>query len=747
MRYRLFYCFFCLWCLSIATAAAGQKTWRELPPLAFDGAVENTAINDTGILYISMDNRVYKSVDNGKSWTTIGEDRISGDITDIGTFPGKPNVVIVSTSTGIYWSLNGGGSWSWDRFEVNPHTGMGGGVGSVHAHPESNRVFAGSYIMSLSGGWQRTHPEKFTSYYAFLSGGTVLSIAGNYQTAEIMKTDNGGTSWTTLSTLPGMGPLFVDGGGRVYAFTERYIMTDSSTVLEANTLLSDDRGATWKPFTVGTTGLPSQMERLRILAIDPATNNVYASVQDHSSFQAQGIYVSSDTMKTWRILDASFSDTQPYEMAFLEDGTLLFATDNQGITSYNASRTPAVQSLNNGLVSTESLTLFAGNTGRLFALGTANGKIKYTDNDGTSWSTVQVYESEPQIRTIARLPNGELLLGSIYSQHTNYSPLLYRSSDNGASWTPDTGTTLIEQSANWTAIESFTIDNSGKLYAITEVSGTLSPQNLFVSADNGKTWQQIDSILGSTVIMPNGTIYTSGMDATFEMYFRRSDDGGKTWSNVVGPRTLSMTSPGELANDQQGNLYFRQHAGDTLFVSHNGGTTWAAFDGEQYSRVFIDPTGDTYFVYDQSEVYWMKHGSTEKTRIINGLPFNGQEITIVSIVFSADNTPYLSHSNGRIYKLTETTTDINESPEQPIAAHAYPNPFTERLAIRVNLPNAADFTVKLFDILGNEVQTVMTTQQSSGTTLFIDGSTLVPGIYTYQIVAGTRVQSGAVVRR
>ncbi len=747
MKYRVFYCALWLWCVAVVSAVAGQKTWNPLPPLAFDGAVQNVAANHNGVLYIGIGDYVYKSTDKGITWETIGEDRIWGGITDIATFPGKPNVVVVSTSTGIYWSMNAGETWNWDRFEVNPHTGAGGGAGNVYPHVPTNRIFAGTYIMSLSGGWQRTHPDKRTYHYAFLSGGTVLTLTGNYQQGEIMSSDNGGSSWDSLTTLPGIGPMFVDAGNRVYAFVEHYSVTDTMITREHPVYFSDDNGMTWTDFTVGTTGLPASDSQVQLLSIDRATNTVYATVQDPRNFNGKGIYISTDTMQTWRLLDDSFADVRPHEMVILRDGDMVFATETHGVIHYTPHQQPAVQSLNGGLVSIDRLTLFATSTGRLIATGATNSRMKYTDDDGATWHTVALGDPNPLIRSLMELPNGDLLLGSISSAQLGTSPL-YRSADDGSTWQPF-GSGLINDSANWTGIQSFFTDNSGRLYALTESSGMIAPNALFSSSDNGATWQAIDGVFGSTVVAADGTIFTTGMNDLFETFFKRSTDGGKTWSDVAGPRDLRITAQPQLSIDRQGNVYFRQHSADTLFASRDNGVTWQAFDGEEYSRTYFDAAGNTYFIYSMANVYLMEKGSTEKTRITTGLPLNGEEIAAVSLVFDPANTPYLSLSNGRIYKLMEgISTDIGSEPETSAAAMAYPNPFAEHFTISYSLPYVSDVTLTLFDVLGNEVQMATSAHQGSGNnTLTVDGSGLVPGLYTYRITAGSFVQSGTVVRR
>lgn len=745
MKYRLFYCILCAWCLSVVMAVAGQKTWQLLPPLPFDGAVQNVSVNDNGVLYVSTGEYVYKSTDNGATWTGVGEGVIWGDITDISTFPGKPNTIIVSTSTGIFWSMNGGSSWSRDRFEVNSHTGLGGGAGAVFPHVKSGRIFAGTYIMSLSGGWQRTHPEKYTYYYAFYPDGTVLSLTGGNKSAELLRSTSGGFSWESTSTLPGTGPMFVDGNDRVYAFAEHYEFTGTEVVRSYPVFTSDDKGSHWADFTVGTQGLPEKDSRVQVLSIDRTTNNVYATVYDPANFYGKGIYVSTDAMKTWKLLDQELSDVRPHEMVMLPGGGFALATENRGLVIYDPAQQPAVRNGNGDLVSTDRLTLYTTKSGRLFAAGVGNGKMKYTDN-GTTWNTTVVDQRAVQIRAIAELPNGDLLLGSLGSKVYNTSAL-YRSTDGGATW-QTFGSGIIDDSANWTGIYEFFSDNSGKLYAFTENSGGIMQNALLVSTDNGATWKGIEGILGSCVVLPNGSIFTTGMDSTFASFFRRSTNGGKTWDSVAGPRAIGMSTQPQLSTDPQGALYFRSHQGDTLFASRDNGITWEVVDGEPYSRAYVDATGKTFLVYSATDVYLKENGSTEKTKITDGLPTGNSAPTIISMAFGANNMPFAAFSNGAVYRLTEgIASGVVDGPAALQGVAAYPNPFAERLVIAYTLPQASAVSLTLFDILGNEVQTVVVSAQSTGNnTLVVDGSNLVPGLYTYKIMAGNFVQSGTVVR-
>jgi len=76
----------------------------------------------------------------------------------------------------------------------------------------------------------------------------------------------------------------------------------------------------------------------------------------------------------------------------------------------------------------------------------------------------------------------------------------------------------------------------------------------------------------------------------------------------------------------------------------------------------------------------------------------------------------------------------------------YPNPFNPATKITYQLPKGSLVTLKIYDILGNEVATLVNEEQSAGRyqTTF-NGSNLSSGIYFYKIQAGNFVETKKLV--
>ena len=67
-------------------------------------------------------------------------------------------------------------------------------------------------------------------------------------------------------------------------------------------------------------------------------------------------------------------------------------------------------------------------------------------------------------------------------------------------------------------------------------------------------------------------------------------------------------------------------------------------------------------------------------------------------------------------------------------------------ASKNGLTNAGFVTIKVFDILGEEISTLISEKQDAGTyDIIFDGSNLVSGIYIYQMKAGSFIETKKMV--
>ncbi len=84
----------------------------------------------------------------------------------------------------------------------------------------------------------------------------------------------------------------------------------------------------------------------------------------------------------------------------------------------------------------------------------------------------------------------------------------------------------------------------------------------------------------------------------------------------------------------------------------------------------------------------------------------------------------------------------NAIPENYSLSQNYPNPFNPTTKIEYRIPERSNVELKVYDVLGNEVASLVNEEQSAGNYRadFI-GTDLTSGIYFYKLQAGTFVET------
>ncbi|MFZ1321382.1 MAG: SBBP repeat-containing protein [Ignavibacteria bacterium] len=84
----------------------------------------------------------------------------------------------------------------------------------------------------------------------------------------------------------------------------------------------------------------------------------------------------------------------------------------------------------------------------------------------------------------------------------------------------------------------------------------------------------------------------------------------------------------------------------------------------------------------------------------------------------------------------------NEIPNQFSLSQNYPNPFNPKTVINYELRVTGNTELKVFNVLGNEVSTLVNEKQNAGSyQVEFDGSNLTSGVYFYKIEAGEFVET------
>ncbi|MGB5895654.1 MAG: DUF4397 domain-containing protein [Ignavibacteriaceae bacterium] len=106
---------------------------------------------------------------------------------------------------------------------------------------------------------------------------------------------------------------------------------------------------------------------------------------------------------------------------------------------------------------------------------------------------------------------------------------------------------------------------------------------------------------------------------------------------------------------------------------------------------------------------------------------------------------FFALADGTVGQFPEGVTSVEEissiTPNDYILTQNYPNPFNPSTSINFAIPNSEFVTLKIYNILGSEVATLVNETLEAGSYIFnFDASNLASGIYLYELKAGNFVQ-------
>jgi len=149
--------------------------------------------------------------------------------------------------------------------------------------------------------------------------------------------------------------------------------------------------------------------------------------------------------------------------------------------------------------------------------------------------------------------------------------------------------------------------------------------------------------------------------------------------------------------------------------------------------------------------YIYVNGTPVDTLDFDGATNSWQEKTIAVNLVQDTNSVQMQLSWGWMYLdylgvPTDVVTAIaanNEIPDVYSLSQNYPNPFNPTTILSYQLPKSSLVTLKIYDVLGREVETLVNTRESAGKySVTFDASRFASGVYFYNLRAGSFVKTG-----
>lgn len=333
---------------------------------------------------------VWRSTDNGATWTALTDNQPSLAIGDIAIDPNNPNVIWAGTGegnptngtsyygAGLLKSTDGGNTW---QVIVGPNSTIA----------PNQPVFINTGVLKIE-----IDPTNSNTVYVTTSVGKYTTSASNpfidapLGQRGLWKTTDGGQTWTNLNVT--------EDGGRVSATDVFTDPLNRNRVFAAmagfGVFRSENGGQTW---TYLEGGLPADGFNRVVLAVGPpvapSTNStIYAGFAATNS-QLLGIWRSTNNAASWTQV------TSPQDRGQANYNLALVADPNDGATVYYATSASETndggtlwRSTNAGQTWTD-ISFGDGVTGGLhadshvIAIPRSNSNVLFTGNDGGIWRT------------------------------------------------------------------------------------------------------------------------------------------------------------------------------------------------------------------------------------------------------------------------------------------------------------------------------------------------------------------------
>jgi len=313
---------------------------------------------------------------------------------------------------------------------------------------------------------------------------------------------------------------------------------------------------------------------------------------------------------------------------------------------------------------------------------------------------------------------------------------IYKSTDGGMNWE--------SLNAPLTAYTDMSVLNEDTIWLVTPDS---FGGGVFRTSNGGASWQnQIN--LGSTnpnhIYMYNARI---GFIAEDNFYLRKTTDSGVSWNVIPGAGGFSdmyfrdsltgwKTSFQKTTNGginwivqpvpQGGNIVISQIrsfdnvVNDTIW---GVGSTMITGSGNRGMICRSTNSGDNWqFQVPDSNISIFQYQHIQFAKPLNGWAYTG----VTGVHTTAGGDPIW---------FTPVTQISSEVPKEYKLFNNYPNPFNPSTNIKYQISDSKNVTIKVFDVTGKEITTLVNAKQNSGTyeTTF-NGSNYSSGVYFYSLI-------------
>ncbi len=673
----------------VYTALTGTTSFSSLSLGAFSGSVSSWdafGIGPDGSLFMGGDNNTVKyvqySTDEGATWLG-GSTAMNGVGGPNFSFAGavSPYKVCFSKGYATFTTSTGFGSWSEfgnSSFETHPNDG------SAFVDPNNEQII---YVTTDQG------------IGATKNGGSVLfEIDNGVEAVQVNDFDMASNKiWGWLASKAGIrkvadyttsptwsSALFPNGDGSPYYSAEmNNDKDDTAYVGNVRVYKTTDSGTNWTQiFTAENAPYAySSMSRVEAIEVCPTNENLVTAGYFIDGTSQGGFFYSTDTGTSWnqQLLRAStgYDDADVYDIVFSNEGP-------------------------------NPVAYIGVNYDTSLAISDRARSVYRAEWSGSAWTVRNDFDGSytavgyPITATIMDLfVSGDTIFAVGTDATTNHPIAYYKATTDSNKWTTLTTT-------------GFPTSSPGFLkYGR---AGSYGADTIFVAVDN-----QIYYMQKAASSWITGYTYPTGTQINV-LYYDELLVG--TGTGLYGQETQNGSLPVELTS------FVANVNGSEVLLKWNTATELNNYGFEIERRV------------DNKQ---LKVGEWKKIGFVNG---NGNSNSSKDYSFIDNNIAVgkciyrlKQIDNNGSYKYSAEVEIETETPTQFSLTQNYPNPFNPSTTINYQLPISGNVNLKVFDVLGKEVASLVNEKKEAGSyTVEFSAKNLASGTYFYRLQAGDFVQ-------
>jgi photosystem II stability/assembly factor-like uncharacterized protein len=525
------------------------QSWTQFAHLGdgFDYVLDSIEIDPTNtkVMYVagwSIEDKtgeLFRSKDGGKSWSSLPGVR-GKSIRAMSLAPSNPKVIVIGALDGVFRSTDGGDNWA--RISPESQNGLKN-IESIAIDPKnSDTVYAGTWHLA----W---------------------------------KTSDAGNSWKQINR------------GMIDDSDVFSIIVDPQ---EPNVVYASACSGIYKSQTAGelfhkVPGIPFSSRRTRVLKQDPNHPNVvYAGT-------TEGLWRTQNSGQTWSRISSANVIVNDILLDPAEPNMIMLATDRVGVVVSNDAAKTFTAS-NKGFTHRQVATIAVDvkNSNRLYA-GTLNdresGGVFVSTNGGAQWQQMSAGLGGHDVFQVRQDEQGNLFAatnGGLF-RYNEKSKLWVkvlparmdtrlRVSDmdvSGQSWfmaTADGVYTSKNRGTSWQPVGMLGKQSFISVRTNGGVTAASSNSKVYVSTNQGKTWEQIHiplvSFISAMTLDGSGYVWLNSPQGVY----RQLSDG---WEKVR-----------DLNSEKVAALDFDRRSGSVVAIVRDSNKVMLSADGHHWRSVY-----------------------------------------------------------------------------------------------------------------------------------------------------------------